>query len=82
MGRVRFSGKDAAAFLGRLMTRNVEKGAVGQSMYSLVCNESGGILDDVIVSRRFDDHWLMVCNASNREKLLGWLSGSKKRREG
>jgi aminomethyltransferase len=42
---------------------------VGQCRYSLLCNEAGGIIDDVIVSR---DHkqWLVVCNASNREKLL------------
>jgi aminomethyltransferase len=76
MGRVKFTGKDATAFLSRLVTRNIEKGAVGQSMYSLVCNERGGVLDDVIVSR-FDDHWLMVCNASNREKLLAWFEKQK-----
>ena len=42
-------------------------------MYSLVCNEAGGILDDVIVSR-FDKHWLMVLNAANREKILAWAA--------
>ena len=40
---------------------------VGQSRYSLVCNESGGILDDIIVSRDLKN-WTMVCNASNRAK--------------
>lgn len=72
MGRVKFEGKDATKFLSRLATRNIEKGSVGQSMYSLLCSEQGGILDDVIISR-FDHHWLMVCNASNRVKLLGWF---------
>ncbi len=42
-------------------------------MYSLVCNESGGVLDDIIVSR-FEKYWFMVCNASNREKLLAWFN--------
>jgi aminomethyltransferase len=45
-------------------------------MYSLVCKDNGGILDDVIVSR-FDSagtHWYVVCNASNREKLLAHFS--------
>src|SRR5207253_7334060 len=41
----------------------------GQSRYSLVCNDSGGVMDDVIVSRD-SKQWLVVCNASNREKLV------------
>lgn len=73
MGRLKFTGPDAERFLQRICTRNLAKGEVGQSMYSLVCNESGGVLDDVIVSR-FENHLFMVCNASNREKLLGWFA--------
>jgi aminomethyltransferase len=69
MGRVQFSGKDAAAFLSKILTRKIDDQKVGQSRYSLVCNEAGGVLDDVIVSRD-TKHWIMVCNASNREKLL------------
>src|ERR1700744_3521539 len=68
MGRLSFAGKDAARFLNRVLTRNVGKQFVGQSRYSLVCNEAGGILDDVIISRD-EKNWIMVCNASNREKL-------------
>jgi aminomethyltransferase len=73
MGRLKFTGKDAEAFLQKICTRNVSKGSAGQSMYSLVCNQSGSMLDDVIVSR-YEKHWYMVCNASNREKLLAWFS--------
>jgi aminomethyltransferase len=72
MGRLKFTGKGAFDFLQRVCTRNLSTAAPGQSMYSLVCNDNGGILDDVIVSR-FDKHWYMVCNAGNREKLLAWL---------
>ena len=72
MGRLKITGKQAGAFLQRVCTRNVEKGAVGQCMYSLVCNDSGGVLDDIIVSR-YEKHWLVVCNASNREKILAWF---------
>jgi aminomethyltransferase len=72
MGRLKFTGKGAGDFLNHICTRNLAKGNVGQSMYSLVCNDNGGILDDVIVSR-FDKHWYMVCNASNRAKLLAWF---------
>jgi aminomethyltransferase len=73
MGRLKFTGKNAEAFLQKICTRNVGKGAPGQSMYSLVCNPAGGILDDVIVSR-YEKHWFMVCNAANREKLLAWFA--------
>jgi aminomethyltransferase len=69
MGRVHFSGPDAQEFLSKVVTRNVADQKVGQSRYSLVCNAGGGVMDDVIVSRD-SKHWLVVCNASNREKLL------------
>ena len=42
MGRVKFTGKNAEAFLQKICTRNIGKGIPGQSMYSLVCNPSGG----------------------------------------
>jgi aminomethyltransferase len=76
MGRLKFTGKTAEPYLQRMCTRNLAKGTVGQSMYSLVCRDDGGILDDVIVSR-FDNHWYMVCNAANREKLLAWFATHK-----
>jgi len=69
MGRVRFSGPDATEFLDRVLTRNVSKQNVGDSRYTLLCNEAGGVLDDAIISRDEKD-WLLVCNASNRLKLL------------
>jgi aminomethyltransferase len=72
MGRLLFSGKDAQTFLNRILTRNVTDQVVGQSRYSLVCNESGGILDDIIVSRDAKN-WSMVCNASNRTKLVKYF---------
>ncbi|HEY7119884.1 MAG TPA: glycine cleavage system aminomethyltransferase GcvT [Tepidisphaeraceae bacterium] len=72
MGRVHFTGRDAQAFLNKVCTRNVTDQKVGQSRYALICNAGGGVLDDVIVSRDAK-HWLMVCNASNREKLLKYF---------
>lgn len=69
MGRLQISGGDAIKFLQRVFTRDVEKMKVGQCRYGFICNESGGILDDVIVSRD-KKNWLMVVNASNREKIV------------
>jgi len=69
MGRFQFSGKDVTPFLDKVLTRNVAAQKVGQSRYSLVCNPAGGVMDDIIISRD-QKNWLMVCNASNREKLV------------
>lgn len=71
MGRVEFRGPDAEALLERLNTRRIGDMKVGQCRYSHMCREDGGILDDVLVYR-YEDHFLVVCNAANREKLLGW----------
>jgi aminomethyltransferase len=69
MGRLSFTGYDAQAFLDHAVTRRIADQAVGQSRYSLVCNEAGGVLDDIIISRD-SKNWLVVCNASNRGKLV------------
>jgi aminomethyltransferase len=69
MGRIRFGGRDAVALLDKTVTRRIADQSVGVSRYSLVCNQAGGVLDDVIVSRDKSD-WLVVCNAANRLKLL------------
>jgi aminomethyltransferase len=73
MGRIHFSGPDATKFLNHVLTRNVADQKVGQSRYSLVCNETGGVLDDVIVSKDVKN-WILVCNASNRERLVKYFT--------
>ena len=78
MGRLHFTGKEAPAFLNRIITRNIGDQKLGQSRYSLVCNETGGVMDDVIVSRDAKN-WLMVCNASNREKLVKYFIEMRKK---
>ncbi len=78
MGRLYFSGPDALNFLERVATRRLGDQSVGQSRYSLICNESGGVMDDVIISRDAKN-WLMVCNASNRQKLLDYFLQTRRR---
>lgn len=72
MGRLKLSGTDCETFLNRLCTRNLSGAEVGRSYYAHICREDGGILDDVIVSR-FATHWGIVCNASNRDKVVAWI---------
>jgi aminomethyltransferase len=69
MGEAIFRGPDAESAVQRLVTRDVGRLDVGQAGYSAVCYEDGGTVDDVIVYRREGD-FLVVVNASNREKDL------------
>lgn len=78
MGRIYLSGRPVAEFLDRVLTRKVSDQTVGQSRYSLICNDAGGVLDDIIVSRD-SKNWLIVCNSSNREKVLEHLLAARRR---
>lgn len=73
MGRIAVEGAGAEAFLQRVVTRNLAKMADGSARYGLVCNEAGGVLDDVVVYRRTGQQFLVVVNASNRPKMLAWF---------
>ncbi|MBN1912351.1 MAG: glycine cleavage system aminomethyltransferase GcvT [Pirellulales bacterium] len=77
MGRLRFEGPGAAVFLAELLTRRVADMALGQVRYSLVTNEAGGILDDVLVGYYHNSYgqpyYVLVVNASNRLKIVKWI---------
>jgi aminomethyltransferase len=77
MGRLRFEGPGAAVFLAELLTRRVADMALGQIRYSLVTNEAGGILDDVLVGYYHNNHgqpyYVLVVNAGNRQKIVDWI---------
>lgn len=75
MGRVKVSGRHARRLLERLCTRRIHDMEPGQCRYSLVCNARGGVRDDVIVYRMDEDEFIVVLNASNREKLLPHFEG-------
>lgn len=81
MGRVRFTGRHARKFLDRVCTRQVLGMQRGMVRYSLVCNEAGGVRDDVLVYCYEEDDYVMVCNASNRAKLMEWFAEVKAREE-
>jgi aminomethyltransferase len=74
MGRIRFQGPDACRFLDRLLTRRITHLQPGDIRYSLITNDEGGILDDVLAYRLpVGDEYLLVVNAGNRIKILDWL---------
>ena len=77
MGRLRFKGKDACRLLDHICTRQIQGMQVGQIRYSLICNESGGCLDDVLVYCEGDSNYSMVCNGANREKIWNHIAANK-----
>ena len=72
MGEVRLGGDGALRTTQRLLTNDATRAAEGAALYSVMCNEQGGIVDDVVAYRRRDD-WLLVVNASCRSKDLAWI---------
>ena len=70
MGELVLDGEHALSVVDYLVTNDVKKLADGQAMYTVACNERGTILDDLIVYRRSADRILVVCNASNRDKIV------------
>jgi aminomethyltransferase len=73
MGLIKVEGENALALIQKTATNDAAKLAVDQVQYSVVCNESGGALDDILVYR-LPMSYLIVANASNMDKILAWLS--------
>ncbi|MGH7164275.1 MAG: glycine cleavage system aminomethyltransferase GcvT [Nitrospiraceae bacterium] len=73
MGRIRVAGGGALAFLQGVTTADVGVLAVGESQYSMVCNQGGGIKDDIFIYRVKPQEFLVCVNASNRDKIMHWL---------
>ncbi|HCT45643.1 MAG: glycine cleavage system protein T [Phycisphaerae bacterium] len=74
MGRLTFKGKDAIRLLEHTCSRKIGSMQEGQCRYGLICNEQGGVLDDVIVNRMGEKELLVVVNASNRDKIIGHMN--------
>ena len=73
MGRLSFGGADALALIQKVYTNNAAAMRHMQVRYGLICNDKGGIRDDVLVYR-WPYGYAMVVNASNREKIVAWLA--------
>ena len=72
MGEIDVSGPDALALVQIVTTNDASRIEIGQAQYTTMCREDGGTLDDCIVYR-FDDRYMIVVNASNREKDRDWI---------
>ena len=74
MGEFLVAGPNAEAVLNELFTNDLRKIAVGQAQYTLLCNEHGGIIDDLIAYRIEPSVFLLIVNASNIEKDFAWMN--------
>src|SRR5690606_28568565 len=64
MGQIIIRGGDALGLVQYVTTNDASKLEVGQAQYACLCQEDGAVIDDLLVYR-FDDHYMLVANASN-----------------
>jgi aminomethyltransferase len=73
MGEFAVKGKNAQAFLQLVTVNDVVKLVPGEAQYSAMCYDNAGIVDDLLVYKIRDDHFMVVVNASNTEKDFEWM---------
>ncbi len=76
MGEVFVRGKDAIASTNRLLTNDLSTLTDGRALYTAMCKEDGGILDDLIVYRMGPEEVLICVNADNRAKDFAWIASN------
>jgi aminomethyltransferase len=73
MGEIEVSGAQAEALVQKLITSDASKLAPGQITYTLMCNQQGGVVDDLLVYKYSDQKFLLVVNAANIDKDMAWI---------
>ena len=73
MGEIDIKGNGAKELVEKLCTNDVNRLVDGQALYSLLCNENGGIVDDILVYRHSENYYTLVVNAGNIQKDLEWF---------
>ena len=73
MGEIEVCGQGANELVQKLSTNDVGRLTDGRVLYTLFCNKKGGIVDDLLIYRHADNHYMLVVNAANIEKDLAWV---------
>jgi aminomethyltransferase len=73
MGRLYISGPQATDFLDWVLTGSASTLRVGRARYCMICNETGGVIDDTIFYRLAEDRYLLIPNAGNRNEVVAWF---------
>jgi len=76
MGEFILSGENVESFLNKMTINDMTNMNLGDAQYSAMCNENGGIIDDILVYK-LEDQYMLVVNASNLEKDFSWLNKHK-----
>jgi aminomethyltransferase len=79
MGELHVDGPTAQVFLQAMLSNDVDRIGDGEAQYTLLTNEQGGIVDDLILYRLAHGQFVLVVNASNREAVYGWLKDREPR---
>lgn len=78
MGEIEVKGRDALPFLQSLVTNDVSKIPDSGAQYTVMCYPNGGAVDDLLIYRHSQDHYLLCVNASNIEKDFQWILENNK----
>ena len=78
MGEIFVKGEKALDFVQYITTNDASKLTVGRVQYSAMCYEDGGIVDDLLVYKIADDEFMLVVNASNKDKDFEWIKKNNK----
>ena len=73
MGEIEIRGPEAKIFVQYLLTNNIQTMQNNQALYSLMCLETGGVVDDLLVHCFSEDHYFFCVNASNTNKDFQWI---------
>ena len=73
MGEIEIAGERAAEYLQYVLTNDISKLTDGKAQYSLICSDTGGIIDDIIIYRYTEQKYFIVVNAGNTEKDFNWF---------
>jgi aminomethyltransferase len=78
MGEIFIRGKKALDFIQHITINDASKLSVGRVQYSAMCYSDGGIVDDLLIYKMTEDEFLVVVNASNKDKDFKWMKDNNK----
>lgn len=81
MGEIEIHGQGSEAFLQGLTTNNLAALKSGQAQYNALCNEHGGVIDDIIIYKKNETNFFVCVNASNIQKDFDWISQHNKKKD-
>jgi len=77
MGEILVEGEDSLSYIQKLVTNDCSKMYDGQVKYSPICNEEGGVIDDLLIYKLNNNRYILVVNAANRQKDFKWMKANK-----